>query len=106
MIKATINGIDKVMHQESQEYFLDVRFTLDNDGAELGERRLAFALDTTPDAIKAELARYCATLESDAKVAEANAAFEAANTVADETIAALVGSVVESDTPLPSEEAK
>ena len=89
MITATINSVTKVMHQESGKYFLDVRFTLTNGDEVMNERSLGFPLDTSADDIKAELAKYCATMESDAARADEVKAFEEANAGADETIAAL-----------------
>lgn len=91
MITATITETNKVMHQETGNYFLDVRFSLKNGDEVIGERSLGFSLDTSADEIVAELKKYCATQENDLARAVETQAFEEANTKADETMAALNG---------------
>lgn len=91
MITATINETNKVMHQETGNYFLDVRFSLNNGDEVMGERSLGFPLDTPAEEIVAELKKYCATQESDLARAVKTQAFEEANSKADETMAALNG---------------
>lgn len=104
MITATITGVTKVMHQETGKYFLDVRFTLTNGDEVMNERSLGFPLETTAEEIKAELAKYCATMESDTARAEEVKAFEEANAGADETIAALTDMQVTADDVVKADE--
>jgi len=91
MITATINETNKVMHQETGNYFLDVRFSLRNGDEVIGERSLGFPLDTPAEDIVAELKKYCTTQEADMARSEETKAFDEANASADTTMEALKG---------------
>lgn len=92
MITANIKKApEKVMHQETGTYFLDVRFDLMDGEVNLGERSLGFPIDTDEAVIKSEIVKYCNAAQVDAEFAVKNADFEAQTAKADETISKLTG---------------
>lgn len=92
-----ITSADKVVVQESNSTILSVQFDIRSDGEVVKTLRHGFPLEATHDEIMTELKAVLAAHIADAANAERTAAFEAANTAADETINALVGTEISSD---------
>lgn len=68
MFKAKIKKVKKDTELETREDFLDVELEL-SDGKKSYKRKLAFPVDSSSDAIKAEVKKYVETFNADAKLA-------------------------------------
>lgn len=68
MFKAKIKKVKKDTELETGEDFLDVELKL-SDGKTSHERKLAFPVGSSSDAIKAEVKKYVETFNADAKLA-------------------------------------
>lgn len=68
MFKAKVKKIKRDIELETREDFLDVELEL-FDGKKSYKRKLAFPVDSSSDAIKAEVKKYVETFNADAKLA-------------------------------------
>lgn len=85
-----VSNVSKEYSPADNKNVLKVDFEiLDGETAEV--RSLAFPLETTPDQLKTELTNYLNNYNLEKKQAEINAAQDAAEAQADETIAAISG---------------
>lgn len=91
MYTANIKSIEKTIFQVDNQTYLAVELEILNDGELVETRKLAFPLDTSEEAITAELAKYVATYADDQRLAAESAKVEAANKAADELITKLSG---------------
>jgi len=73
----TITSVETVYAQASKEYVIEVELDLFNDDISVGVRRFAYPTDTTVEFIREDLAKVCATLDSDKEIAEQTAGLEA-----------------------------
>jgi hypothetical protein len=73
----TITSVETVYAQASNDYVIEVELDLFDDNVSVGVRRFAYPTDTTSEAIKEELNKLCATLDSDKIVGEQSAGLEA-----------------------------
>jgi len=95
MYSATIKSIEKTVFQVDNQTYLAVELEILKDGELVETRKLAFPLDTSEEAITAELAKYVATYADDQRLAEESAKVDAANKAADELIAKLSGTEIQ-----------
>lgn len=69
LYSAKIKNAKKEFSLPDNASYLDVWFDIICDGEPVAERRLAFPLDTTKEAILAEVEKYCQMFENDHKLA-------------------------------------
>ena len=69
MYSATIKSIEKTVFQVDNQTYLAVELEILKDGELVETRKLAFPLDTSEEAITAELAKYVATYADDQRLA-------------------------------------
>jgi hypothetical protein len=69
MYTAKISDATKEFSLPDNSYYLDVRFDIFLDGEYKAERRLAFPLGTTEEAIIAEVKKYLVMFENDHELA-------------------------------------
>lgn len=74
--------------------YLDIWFDILKDGEAVAERRLAFPLGTTEEAITAELKAYCQMYENDYALAEKAAKKAEAEAEAESVLSGLKGKEV------------
>lgn len=91
-----VTSADKLTVQESNETILSVQFDIRKDGEAVQTLRHGFPLEASEDEIMTALEAVLAAHISDSANAKRNAALEAANKVADETISALIGQEITS----------
>ena len=88
---AKITGAKKEFSLSDNASYLDIRFDICLEGEAVAERRLAFPLGTTEEAILAELKAYCRMFENDHLLAEQSAKTAEAEAKAEEVLGNLKG---------------
>lgn len=92
MYTAKIKDIKKDVIQATQTPFLDVEVQILNEKEKVVEsRKFAYALDTSPKEIKADVKKYLALFQEEKETEEKNKEVVALHKKADATIASLKG---------------
>lgn len=91
---AKITDAKKEFSLPDNASYLDVRFDILLNDKVVAERRLAFPLGTTEEAITAEVKKYCQMFENDHKLAAEAAERQAQEAEAEKVVAGLKGQEV------------